>query len=306
MMPILGVPMVERVMQDLAAGGVGDFIVVHRPDDEGLVRHFEASSELHPRVRLIAQPRPLGMADALECAAPLILGDFVLSACDNLIDRQEVRRMIDRWRGSSSLSGLLAIMPVQRDQVTRSGVVEMKADEVTRIVEKPSINETESCTVSLPLYIFSTAILGYLQQVPCSERRERELQDAIQMLIDRNRGVLGYPVGWRLSLTSPSDLLEINKHYLKSYGAATDSGWLNAASNTRLIEPVLVEPGSLIGPDCVIGPNAYVEQGCSVGSGVIVHDSVVLRESVIPDGRTVVGEVMSPEGNIGMVVDGHG
>ena len=34
MMPVVGVPMVERVMRDLEAGGVEDFVVVVRPDDQ--------------------------------------------------------------------------------------------------------------------------------------------------------------------------------------------------------------------------------------------------------------------------------
>ena len=85
MAPVLGKPIVERVMEDLAALGVDEFVVVASPDDQELAHHFEQASELQARVRIVHQPERLGMAHALNCAAPLIRGDFILSACDNLV-----------------------------------------------------------------------------------------------------------------------------------------------------------------------------------------------------------------------------
>lgn len=54
--------------------------------------------------------------------------------------------------------------------------------------------------------------------------------------------------------------------------------------NTRLVMPLYIEPGTIIGADCVIGTNIYLERGCRIGKGVMLRDAVILRESIIPPG----------------------
>ena len=85
MVPIVGKPIVERVMDDLVANGVDDLILVISPDDKEIVAHFAHNSEIGASVRFVHQAERLGMAHALQCAAPLIYDDFVLTACDNLV-----------------------------------------------------------------------------------------------------------------------------------------------------------------------------------------------------------------------------
>ncbi len=86
-MPILGKPIVERVMLDMVANGVEDFILVVSPDDRYITHYFRRESDIKAEVRFVYQPQRLGMANALACAAPLITDDFILSACDNSFRR---------------------------------------------------------------------------------------------------------------------------------------------------------------------------------------------------------------------------
>ncbi len=85
MVPILGKPIVERVMEDFFANGIDDFILVVSTRDRHITRYFRHESKLEADVRFVYQPERLGMANALQCAAQLITDDFFLSACDNLI-----------------------------------------------------------------------------------------------------------------------------------------------------------------------------------------------------------------------------
>jgi len=63
--------------------------------------------------------------------------------------------------------------------------------------------------------------------------------------------------------------------------------------NTRLVTPLHIEKGTVIGGNCAIGPNVYIERDCRIGDGVIISNAVVLRETVVPDGTTVVDQVVS-------------
>jgi NDP-sugar pyrophosphorylase family protein len=164
---------------------------------------------------------------------------------------------------------------------------------VTRIVEKPPPGEAPSKISSLPLYLFPSCLLDYLAEVRLSPRGEYELQDAIQMLIEREGRVCGVTTQHRLTLTSPADLLTINRHYLVAGGDRPQLAPHSVGPNTRLITPLRIESGTVIGGDCTIGPNVYVEPDCRIGDGVTLENVVVLRGSAVPDGAAIENQVVS-------------
>jgi NDP-sugar pyrophosphorylase family protein len=293
MVPILGKPMVERVMEDLLVNGVTDFILVVSPHDRYITHYFRRESEIEADMRFVYQPQRLGMADALRCAAPLITDDFILSACDNLISAEHVRQMMATWQTSPHPNAVLTLMPVEPERLGSVGIVELDGPWVTRIVEKPPPNKAPSNISSLPLYCFSKRVLDYLPEVPLSPRREYELQDAIQMLIERDGLVRGVTVHQRLTLTSPADLLAINRHYLMNGDDRPQLAPYTVGPNTQLITPLRIESGTVIGANCTIGPNAYIERDCTIGEGVTIKNAVVLRESTVPDGALVEDQVLS-------------
>jgi NDP-sugar pyrophosphorylase family protein len=185
-------------------------------------------------------------------------------------------------RGNGLLpDALLTLMAVEPDRSGQVGIVEMDGPWIRRIVEKPSPEEAPSNISSLPLYCFSPRILDYVPEVPLSQRGEYELQDAIQMLIERGGHVGGVTCKRRLTLTNAADLLAINRHYLMR----TDRPQLapqTVGLNTQLVTPLRIESGTVIGANCVIGPNVYIERDCRIGDGVTICNTVVLRESAVP------------------------
>jgi NDP-sugar pyrophosphorylase family protein len=293
MLPILGRPIVERVMLDMVANGVEDFILVVSPDDRYITHYFRRESDIKAEVRFVYQPQRLGMANALACAAPLVTDDFILSACDNIVSAEHVGRMMDAWGWPVKPNALLTLMPVEPDRVGSVGIVEMDGPWIKRIVEKPRPEEAPSSISSLPLYCFSPRILDYLPEVPLSPRGEYELQDAIQMVIQRDGRVGGVTCKRRLTLTNAADLLTLNQHYLTQGTDRPQLAPQTVGPNTRLVTPLRIESRTVIGANCVIGPNVYIERDCRIGDGVTLRNAVVLRESVVPDGTTVTDQVVS-------------
>lgn len=293
MLPILGRPIVERVMETLWQNGVREFILVVSDTDSEVVRYFETESQLQADVRFVLQRERLGMANALQQAAPWIRGDFVLSACDNLVSEAHVAELLSAHCREPDIQGTLSLMRIPESLLGRTGIVEIKDGWVHRILEKPSPEEAPTNIASLPLYVFKPAILEYLPEVKLSPRGEYELQDAIQMLIDRRGRVQGVFVSSRLTLTGPEDLLSINRHYLLNGHDRPQLAPFTVGKNTHLITPLRIEDGTVIGEGCVIGPRVYIERNCRIGNNVTIKDAVVLRESVIPDNAMIVGEVIS-------------
>jgi len=293
MLPILGRPIVERVMETIHANGVEDFILVVSQDDQNIVKYFNEESELEVNITFVVQEERLGMANALQCAAPFIHQDFVLSACDNLAPVQHVAQLIEHQQADETVHATLSLMRIDPSSVGKTGIVDLVDGRIANIVEKPRPEEAPSNIASLPLYVFTSRILDYLPQVPLSPRGEYELQDAIQMLIAEDGSVQGVFVESRLTLTGPDDLLAINRHYLLNGYDRPQLAPFTVGNNTHLITPLRIEQGTVIGEGCVIGPRVYIERDCHIGSNVTIKDAVVLRESAIGDGAMVVGQVVS-------------
>jgi UDP-N-acetylglucosamine diphosphorylase / glucose-1-phosphate thymidylyltransferase / UDP-N-acetylgalactosamine diphosphorylase / glucosamine-1-phosphate N-acetyltransferase / galactosamine-1-phosphate N-acetyltransferase len=297
MMPILGKPMVERVMDLIAARGIRDFILVTPPDDPDILFHFQNNPNADWRVRFVHQPKRRGMAEALSHAAPLIEGDFVLSACDNLVPDSDLQRMMEMWQQKPD--AILALLRMPREEISKMGMVEMVGNRIVKIVEKPLADEAPSNIASLPLYIFSKEILSYLPEVKLSRRGEYELQDAIQKLIEGvddsstegTRGVLGAMMSEHLTLTDRSDLLAINQRFFLGNKGLTFNGG-QVAGSTTLIPPYYIEPDTVIEEDCVIGPNVFIERDCYIRAKTHIRDAVILRGTRIHIRRTIESEVV--------------
>lgn len=282
MLPILGKPMVVRVMKNIQEAGIRDFILVVSSEDAEIITYF---AEHLPEYKFAFQKEPLGMAHALNCAAPFIRGDFLLSACDSLLPPDHMAELI-RTQRRDDVSAALSLQRVDRSELSRLGVVEIEGSLVTKVVEKPPPSEAPTDIATLPLYVLPPDILDYLDEVPLSSRGEYEIQDAIQMLIQREGGVRGVFTEERLDLTRPEDLLTINCHYL-AQGRDAEVAPTALRADTQVIPPVRVEEGITIGENCVIGPYVYLERGSELGPNVNIREAVVLKGAKVAEGTIV-------------------
>jgi len=325
MLPILGKPIIARVMESIAANGIRDFVIVISPEDHEITGYFQHESSLgksqvssgagshacdsgawkSPRqricdessldveVRFVIQPERKGAADALRWAAPLIQGEFIQSACDNLVSAEEIGHMLDLWRAEPRPNALLSLIKVAPEDIPKIGLTAFDGTWVTRIVEKPRPEEAFSNIASMPLYCFNQHILEYLHEVPLSPRGEYELQSAIQMLIERRGRVRGVIVPSRLTLTTAADLLAINRHFLLSAKNKPQIAAQAVGPESHLVPPLYIEDGVSIGAECVIGPNVYIERECKIGDNVRLRNAVVLCAAVVASGSAIDGEILS-------------
>ncbi len=292
MLPILGKPIVERVMESLTANGLREFTLVVSPDDDEIQPYFLRVCPADIRITFVQQAQSRGMADALRSAASLIYEDFILSACDNLVASDQITCLLAAWHSPLKPNAVLALLPVSAEQIHSTGIVERNGDWVTRIIEKPSPVEAPSRIASLPLYIFPTSLLDYLPAVLLSSRGEYELQDAIQRFIDHPGRVLGVPIDRRYTLTSAADLLNINLSYLSSHPEEIEIHTDSIGEYTLFHPPVFCENNVKIGAGCSIGPRVYLEKGCQIGRQVRLQDTIVLRRGSVPDGAVISGQVI--------------
>ncbi len=136
MCPVAGKPIVERVMDTLVANGISEFILVTSPDDLEIVEYFEKKSQIEASVQFVHQTEQLGMGHALLQAAPYIYDDFILSSCDNLVEEVAILRMLSLWTSDPPPNGIMALIRVGPDELTRMGVVEITMNNVSFVLLK--------------------------------------------------------------------------------------------------------------------------------------------------------------------------
>jgi glucose-1-phosphate thymidylyltransferase len=291
MVPILNKPIIERVMDSLITNGIQSFIVVASPDDNEIEDYFENQTQIEAEITIIHQLEPLGMGHALQQAVPYIKNDFVLSSCDNLVDSIEIEQMLTTWFEEDP-NAILTTLQVSPEEIVRMGIVELNGHQISRIVEKPSLKTAPSNIGSIPLYMFSHQIIGYLSEIKLSPRGEYELQDAIQMLIDNNGSVRAFPLTDRRDLTTLEDLLSINLHFLSKLPAFSRTEYQQVGNNTSFISPVYLDQDVNIGSNCTIGPNVFLEHGSRIGNSAQLKNTIVLRGRDVSDGSVVRDQVI--------------
>ncbi len=298
MLPIVGKPMVERVLEMLSRGGVERFIVVAHPNDDPLTKHL-SRPPWAGRVRLAYQEQRLGMAHAVECATPLVREKdapaFILASCDNLYPKGHVAALVACQREDKP-DATLTLLWVQPEQASATAIVVLRDGWVTDIIEKPrteeipSYGERAEALAAPALYVLSNRVLDYLPRVPRSTRGEREFPEALRLLIEDGGRVRGQLVQERMTLTQPADLLAINCHFLR-HDPTCATIKANLPSDANILPPVRVEAGVELGADCRIGPEVYLEAGCRIGAGAVVRRAVVLRGATIEASAVVEGIV---------------
>ncbi|MFD8046137.1 UTP--glucose-1-phosphate uridylyltransferase GalU [Streptomyces chartreusis] len=210
MLPVVDKPAIQYVVEEAAAAGLDDMLMITGRHKRAIEDHFDNAFELEQAlaakgdsVRLdavrdparladihhIRQGDPLGLGHAVLCARhhvgdqpfAVLLGDDLIDPRETLLSRMlEVR---DRREGS-----VIALMEVPPEQIHLYGcaAVEPTGEDgvvrVTGLVEKPSREDTPSHYAVIGRYVLDPAVFGVLERTPPGRGGEIQLTDALQDL----------------------------------------------------------------------------------------------------------------------------
>jgi NDP-sugar pyrophosphorylase family protein len=291
MAPILGKPIVARILDEFIFAGITNVTFVVSPHDKELVDYFEKHYSNKVSLHFAEQKERLGMAHALNCARKTTQDHFVLSACDSLVSPKHIKSLVELFEKENP-KGILTLMEVSEERISKTGIVDFdEKGKIKRIVEKPKPEDAPTNISSLPIYAFDKVIFEYLDKVPKSERGEYELQDAIQMLIDNFGSLSGLKVDYRLDLTNPDDLLDINLKHLRE--ELEENHILSDIPESTTVEsPVYIEKNVSIGRNCKVGPNVYIESESVIEDNCEIADSIILKGSKVKTRSKIAREAL--------------
>ena len=216
MLPIVDKPMIQYAVEEAAACGIEEFIVITGKNKRAIEDHFDQVIELeealkksgkemllkqinnfkHMDFAYIRQGAALGLGHAVSCAAPYVKGEPVaVILSDDIIPPGEtlLKDMLELFERVNST--VVALMRVPRDEISNYGVIKGSPEQpgvyrISDLIEKPSPDEAPSDMAIIGRYILTPDIFDILQELPAGNGGEYQLTDALKVLA-RSKPVYG-------------------------------------------------------------------------------------------------------------------
>lgn len=278
MLPVVHRPMIVRLVERLAAGGVTDVVLAlgfkPEPFEEAFPDGRVAGVD-GVRVHYAVEPEPLDTGGAIAFAARSVgAADTFVVVNGDVITDLDVGRLIGEHRRIGG-DATIHLTPVA--DPSAFGVVELDGDIVGRFLEKPAPGETDSNLINGGTYVFEPSVLDLIG------------------------------VGERVSIERVTFPILVAERRLAA--VPTDDYWLDAGrpelylqANLDLVTGVRGPALDGVAPEARIEPGArivdsVVDAGAVVCAGAVVTRSVILPGAVVGLGADVTDSIIA--GSVG-------
>ena len=228
MLPVGRKPVVQYVVEELQAAGLGQILIVTGRRKRTIEDHFDPEPELVNRLKqagndaLLAdleylegksrfyytrQSTPKGLGHAISLGADFAEGDdCVVALGDSIVAAPDpaapLTAMIEAHQQLNA-AAMVAVETVPREETFRYGIVSIDGAEpppgepvvMTDIVEKPSVGAAPSTLAVAARYVFGPAVFDALRRTVPDKRGEIQLSDAIKLLIQMGERVYAWRFG---------------------------------------------------------------------------------------------------------------
>ena len=289
MLPVVRVPMIERVVAALGSYGVTEAVLSlgYRPDAflDAYPDGVCAGVVLHYAV----EPEPLDTAGAVRFAAlSADIDDTFIVVNGDVLTDLDVAELWD-FHKSHGAEGTIALTPV--DDPSRYGVVPIDDDgRVIEFVEKPAPGTAPTNWINAGTYVLEPTVLD---RIASDRKVSIERETFPSMVANESLYALHSDAYW-IDAGTPETYLRAQLDLIDGVRANE----IAVLPSDEIDTSALVE-NSVLGADVVIGNgtivrNSILMDGVTVGPGVRIHDSIIANGARIgPDAHisemTVVG-----------------
>lgn len=221
MLPLVDKPLIQYIVNECAAAGLTEIILVTHSSKNSIENHFDTSFELEsilekrvkrqlldevqaicPRgvtIMHVRQGAAKGLGHAVLCAKSLV-GDapFAVILPDVLMDdasydskTENMAEMIANFNDTGASQVMVEKVP--REKVDQYGVADIGGVDIEprqqapikALVEKPPVDDAPSDLAVVGRYVFSKSLWPLLERTPAGAGNEIQLTDAIAMLLEQ-------------------------------------------------------------------------------------------------------------------------
>ncbi|EAT13130.1 UTP--glucose-1-phosphate uridylyltransferase GalU [Bermanella marisrubri] len=223
MLPIVDKPLIQYIVEECAAAGITEIVLVTHSSKNAIENHFDTSFELEStlekRVKRqlleevqsitpdgvtimhVRQGHAKGLGHAVLCALPVVgeepfavvLPDVLIDQYESDLKTQNLAQMIKTFDATNVSQIMVEAVP--QEKVSNYGVVDLNGESLeagnsqamTAIVEKPKVDEAPSNLAVVGRYVLSEKIWDLLKYTPPGAGDEIQLTDAIADLMKQER-----------------------------------------------------------------------------------------------------------------------
>ena len=218
MIPIGGVPMIERIMGGIAAQTpIREFVLITGYKADILESYLGDGSKWGWQIEYVPQEVPRGVGDAVNTASSALTGaPFLMTYGDIMLDPVNYGHFASEYAqtGTSEIKAYVGLNWVD-DPWAGAAVYLDDAKIIQRIQEKPAKGTATTHWNNAGLFIFDPLIFEYTAKIAPSARGEYELPDAITAMINDGYPTKGIALEgkWR-DVGTPEDYAAINAEYV--------------------------------------------------------------------------------------------
>jgi len=240
MLPIVDKPTIQYIIEEAAASGIEDIIIVTGKGKRAIEDHFDTIFELEYMLRerdklalleevqkpseladihYIRQREPRGLGHAIWCARKFIGNEpFAVLLGDDIVEASTpcLRQMLDVYEVHEA--PIVGVQPVPWEDVSRYGVV--AGDQINerllrakQLVEKPARQQAPSNWAIMGRYILTPRIFELLEQQKEGVNGEIQLTDAIAELSQEEKVLAYHFEGERHDVGEKLGFIKTTLHY---------------------------------------------------------------------------------------------
>ncbi|WP_423747103.1 sugar phosphate nucleotidyltransferase (plasmid) [Haladaptatus sp. SPP-AMP-3] len=296
MLPVGNKPLLESVIESIAAAGVDEIVLVVGYHRERIQTYFGDGRRWNVDITYAVQEKQLGTGHALLQAEPYIGSDFIAMNGDRYIEPSAVEKLIDDHRQT----GAAGLATTRVETPSRFGVVERDKQTVTDIIEKPIPGTTTSEQINAGVYVFGPDIFAAIRQT--ESRGELALTRTLRNYVeDHPLRAIPYDGLWG-DVSHPWDLLWLNGYVLDKQDSIGEG---DTARTAHVASSAVVHDDVMMGEDVTVRAGAVVCRGTSVGenatvcANAVVEDAVVFPDATIEPGAVVRDCIVGANATIG-------
>jgi mannose-1-phosphate guanylyltransferase/phosphomannomutase len=296
MVPIVGKPCMEHILELLGRHGFGEVIVTVAFLPQAIRSYFGDGETLGLDVEYSVEESPLGTAGSVRLAAGKLDGTFLVISGDALCDIDLAELVaFHRDKGAAVTIGLKSV-----DNPLEFGIVVTDEDgRIERFLEKPSWGQVFSDTINTGIYVLEPEVLRH---VP-TDRPFDFSKELFPLLLE-----MGRPLYGKVCEGYWQDIGNLDQYRQANFDALDGSVRLDipgirlrgnvwAGEGVEIDGLESVEGPAFIGNYCRISPEASIGPHSVLGASVTLRERARVVRSVI-DASTHIGRSALVEGAI--------
>lgn len=278
MVPIAGKPIVQRLVEGLAASVDGEieeinFIIRKEFGLATEEKLKDVAKSLNTKCIISYQESPEGTAHAIYCAKQSLEGNVIVAFADTLFRTD--------FKIDASKDGVIWVNRVKDPKAF--GVVKLNSENIiTDFIEKPQEFVSDMAIIGIYYFKDGEALQSEIKHLLDNDIREKgefQLTNALENLKQKGAKFVPGEVKEWLDCGNKAACIYTNERVLENAQGREDLLFSDKFIRTQIIEPCYIGENVVI-ENAIIGPHVSIGNGSSIKNS-IVKNSIIQTETTI-------------------------